>query len=67
MLPAERVAGSRCLRTCLPKQEEAIEGAVNAMRKKPGRLRVVDLVDEVSARCRLCACPALLAQPSIDA
>ncbi len=35
------------------KQEQAVEEAINALRKKPGPLRVVDLVEEVGARCRL--------------
>ena len=35
------------------KQEQGIEEAINALRKKPGPARVVDLVKEVNARCRL--------------
>ncbi len=47
------------------KQEQAIEEAINAMRKKPGPLRVVDLVEEVGARCRLLrvTCPS---RPAVD-
>ena len=33
-------------------QEMAIEAAIRSLRKKPGPLRVVDLVREVQARCR---------------
>jgi putative transposase len=47
------------------KQEQAIEEAVNAMRKKPGPLRVVDLVEEVAARCRLLRAPCP-SRPAID-
>lgn len=47
------------------KQEQAIEEAVNAMRKKPGPLRVVDLVEEVAARCRLLRVPCPF-RPAID-
>jgi len=32
---------------------QAITEAINALRKKPGSKRVVDLVEEVGARCRL--------------
>jgi len=34
------------------KQEQGIEDGINALRKKPGRLRVVNLVEHVAARCR---------------
>ena len=47
------------------RQERAIEEAVNAMRKKPGPLRVVDLVEEVGARCRLLRVPCP-SRPAID-
>ena len=39
------------------KQEQGVEEAINALRKKPGPLRVVDLVEEVAARCRLLRVP----------
>ena len=39
------------------KQELAVVEAINALRKKPGPARVVDLVEEVSARCRLVRVP----------
>lgn len=46
------------------KQGQGIEEAINALRKKPGPLRVVALVEEVSARRRLlrvpCPSPAVL-------
>ena len=47
------------------KKEQGIEEAINALRKKPGPLRVVDLVEEVAARCRLLhvPCPS---RPAID-
>ena len=47
------------------KQEQGIEEAINALRKRPGPLRVVDLVEEVAARCRLLhvPCPS---RPAID-
>jgi putative transposase len=47
------------------KQEEVVEQAIKLMRKKAGPLRVVDLVEEVSALCRLqqIACPS---RPAID-
>jgi putative transposase len=47
------------------KQEQGIEEAINTLRKKPGPLRVVDLVEEVSARCRLLRVPCP-SRPSID-
>ena len=34
------------------KQEQAIEEAINAMRKKPGPQRVVDMVEEIGAARR---------------
>jgi len=34
-------------------QEAAIEAAIKALRKKPGTLRIVDLVEEVQAHCRI--------------
>lgn len=47
------------------KQELAIEEAINTLRKRPGPVRAVDLVEEVSARCRLrrLPCPS---RPAID-
>ena len=47
------------------KQEQGIEEAINALRMKPGPARVVDLVEEVAARCRLLhvPCPS---RPAID-
>ncbi len=47
------------------KQEQVISDAINALRKKPGALRVVDLVEEVAARSRLLRvqCPS---RPAID-
>ena len=39
------------------KQDQGIEEAINDLRKKPGPLRVVDLVEEVAARCRLLRVP----------
>jgi putative transposase len=47
------------------KQEEAVEDAIKIMLKKAGPLRVVDLVEEVSALCRLqqIPCPS---RPAID-
>ena len=47
------------------RQEEAVEQAIKLMRRKAGPLRVVDLVEEVSALCRLqqIACPS---RPAID-
>ena len=47
------------------KQEQGIEEAVNALRKKPGPARVVDLVEEVAARCRLLRVPCP-SRPAID-
>ena len=35
------------------KQEQGIEEAINALRKKPGPLRVVDLVEEVDCMCQV--------------
>ena len=46
-------------------QEQGIEEAINALRKKPGPLRVVDLVEEVAARCRLLRVPCP-SRPAID-
>ena len=63
---AGRTRGWKPLATRLSaKQEQAIEEAINALRKKPGPLRVVDLVEEVGARCRLlrARCPS---RPAID-
>lgn len=47
------------------KQELGIEEAINVLRKKAGPVRVVDLVEEVGARCRLhrVPCPS---RPAID-
>lgn len=47
------------------KQEEAVEAAIKIMLKKAGPLRVVDLVEEVGALCRLqqVPCPS---RPAID-
>jgi putative transposase len=47
------------------KQEEVVEQAIKLIRKKAGPLRVVDLVEEVSALCRLqqIACPS---RPAIN-
>ena len=47
------------------KQEQGVEEAINALRKKPGPLRVVDLVEEVAARCRLLRVPCP-SRPAID-
>ena len=49
--------------TC--EQEHAIEQTINELHMKPGHLRVVDLVEEVEARCRILgvACPS---RPAID-
>lgn len=46
-------------------QEEVVEQAIKLMRRKAGPLRVVDLVEEVRALCRLqqIACPS---RPAID-
>ena len=63
---AGRTRGWKPLATRLSvKQEHAVEEAINAMRKKPGPLRVVDPVEEVGARCRLLrvACPS---RPAVD-
>ena len=46
-------------------QEQGIEEAINALRKKPGPLRVVDLVEEVAVRCRLLRVPCP-SRPAID-
>ena len=48
-----------------PGQEQAIAAAIKSMRKRPGPLRVVDLVAEVAVQCRLAnvACPS---RPTID-
>ena len=47
------------------KYERGIEEAINVLRKKHGPVRVVDLVEEVAARCRLqrARCPS---RPAID-
>jgi putative transposase len=47
------------------KQEQGIEEAINVLRKRAAPARVVDLVEEVAARCRLLrvACPS---RPAID-
>ena len=47
------------------KQEEAVAEAIKIMTKKPGPLRVIDLVEEVGALCRLgqIPCPS---RPAID-
>jgi len=47
------------------KQELGIEESINVLRKKPGPIRVVDLVEEVGTRCRLhrVPCPS---RPAID-
>ena len=47
------------------KQEQAIEEAIATLRKKPGPVRVVDLVEEVGARCRLLRAPCP-SRPAID-
>ena len=47
------------------KQEQAVEQAIATLRKKPGPLRVVDLVEEVGARCRLLRV-ASPSRPAID-
>ena len=47
------------------KQEQAIEQAIATLRKKPGAVRVVDLVEEVGARCRLLRAPCP-SRPAID-
>lgn len=38
-------------------QEAAIQTAIASMRKKPGTLRIVDLVEEVERQCRLARIP----------
>jgi putative transposase len=49
-----RVRGWRPMHSRLTEaQETAIEAAIRSLRKKPGPLRVVDLVEEVQARCRV--------------
>jgi putative transposase len=47
------------------RQEEAVQEAIKAMRKKAAALRVIDLVEEVGALCRLkqVPCPS---RPAID-
>ena len=63
---AGRTRGWKPLATRLSaKQEQAGEEAINALRKKPGPLRVVDLVEEVGARCRLLRTPCP-SRPAID-
>ena len=47
------------------KQEQSIEEAINALPKWPRPLRVVDLVEEVGARCRLFRVP-YPSNPAID-
>lgn len=47
------------------KQEQSIGEAINALRKKAGPTRVVDLVEEVAARCRLLGVPCP-SRPAID-
>ena len=47
------------------KQEQGIEEAINVLRKKHGPVRVVDLVEEVAARCRLLRVPCP-SRPAID-
>jgi putative transposase len=47
------------------KQEQAIEEAIHLLRKKPGPLRVVDLVEEVGTRCRLLRVPCP-SRPAVD-
>ena len=46
-------------------QEQAIADAVRRLRKKPGPVRVIDLVEEVAVRCRLLEVPCP-SRPSID-
>lgn len=43
-----------------PVEAAGIEEAINALRMKPGPLRVVDLGEELAARCRLLrvSCPS---------
>ncbi len=47
------------------KQEQSIGEAINALRKKAGPTRLVDLVEEVAARCRLLGVPCP-SRPAID-
>lgn len=47
------------------KQERGIEEAINVLRKKPGPVRVIDLVEEVAVRCRLLRVPCP-SRPAID-
>jgi len=46
-------------------QEQAIADAVRRLRKKPGPVRVIDLVEEVAVRCRLLEVPCP-SRPTID-
>ena len=46
-------------------QEQGIEEANNALRKRPGPLRVADFVEDVCARCRLLRVP-FPSRPAID-
>ena len=46
-------------------QEQAIADAVRRLRKKPGPVRVIDLVEEVAVRCRLLKVPCP-SRPAID-
>lgn len=46
-------------------QEQAVEEAINAMRKRPGSLRLIDVVEEVEARSRLLGVPSP-SRPAID-
>lgn len=63
---AGRTRGWKPLASTLSaKQEHGIDEAINATRKKPGPLRVVDLVEEVAARCRLLRVPCP-SRPAID-
>lgn len=47
------------------KQEQGIQEAINVLRKKAAPARVVDLVEEVAARCRLLRVPCP-SRPAID-
>lgn len=47
------------------KQDQTIEHAIAILRKKPGPVRVVDLVEEVGVRCRLLRVPCP-SRPAID-
>ena len=49
------------------KQEHGIEEAVNAFRKKPGRCASSIWSRKLPRDVGCCSCPALRAQPSIDA